>query len=77
MERIGKLDVPPIPMSKFWDDIKFGFDHLSDISHIAIIAEQDWISAWVKALNPLLKAEIKMFQKTELEQARQWLKSTD
>ncbi|ADJ27387.1 STAS/SEC14 domain-containing protein [Nitrosococcus watsonii] len=75
LERIGDLDTPPIPWSKFWDDIKFGFEHLSDMTHVAVVADQSWISAWVKVLNPLFKAEIKLFKLEELEQAREWLRN--
>lgn len=74
LERIGDLNTPPIPWSKFWDDIKFGFEHLSNMTHVAVVTDQGWISAWVKMLNPLFKAEIKMFKLGELEQAREWLR---
>lgn len=75
LERIGDLDMPPIPWSRIWKDVKFGFEHLSDITHIAVVADQSWISAWVKALNPLFKADIKMFKRTDLEIARAWLQN--
>ena len=73
LEVIGDLDMPPIPWSKFWEDLKFGFEHLSDMTHVAVVADQRWITASVKALNPLLKADIRVFEHADIEQARDWL----
>ena len=73
LERIGDLGTPPIPWSKFWDDIKFGFEHLKDITHAAVVADQGWVSPYVKLLNPLFKAEFRSFNLSELESAREWL----
>ncbi len=73
LETVGELDTPPIPWSKLWDDVKFSFEHLSDVTHVAVVADQGWISAYVNMLNPLMKAEIKHFKRPELEVARSWL----
>jgi hypothetical protein len=73
LQDIGELGTPPIPWSKFWDDIRFSFEHLSDITHVAVVADQGWISAYVNMMNPLMKAELKPFKRAELEAARTWL----
>ena len=73
LERIGDLGTPPIPWSKFWDDIKFGFEHLKDITHAAVVADQGWVGPYVKLLNPLFKAQFRCFNLSELESAREWL----
>ncbi len=75
LEVIGQLDMPPIPWSKFWDDVKFSIEHMSAFTHAAVVADQDWIRAWVRAFNPLFKAEFKAFKQAELEEARQWLRA--
>lgn len=75
LENIGELDMPPIPLSRVWDDVKFGFEHLADISHVAVVADQGWIAAWIKVLGPLLRLDVKMFKSTELDAARAWLRS--
>jgi len=74
LESIGSLDTPPIPWSRFWDDVRFGFEHLGNITHAAVVADQRWIASYVNVLNPLLKAEIKVFKQAELEAARSWLR---
>jgi hypothetical protein len=48
LENIGELDTPPIPWSKLWADVKFSFEHLSDVTHVAVVADQGWIAAYVK-----------------------------
>lgn len=74
LEDIGELDTPPIPWTKFWADVKFSFEHLSDVTHVAVVADQGWIGAYVNMLSPLLKAELKHFKRAELDVARDWLK---
>ncbi|MCG6943177.1 MAG: STAS/SEC14 domain-containing protein [Thiohalocapsa sp.] len=73
LELVGELDTPPIPWNRFWADIKFGFEHLSDITHAAVVADQGWIATYVNMLNPLFKAEFKPFKHAELAAARAWL----
>ena len=75
LELVRTIGTPPIPWSKLWDDIKFGFEHLRDITHAAVVADQAWIAVYVKVLNPLFKAEFKVFKLSELEEAREWLKT--
>jgi len=70
LEHVVSLDLPPIPWSKLWDDIKFSFDHLSDVTHAAVVTDQSWILAYVRLLNPLFKAELKAFRPTELNRPR-------
>jgi len=53
--------------------IKFSFEHLSDITHVAVVADQGWIGVYVNMLNPLMKAELKHFKRPELEVAQSWL----
>ncbi|TVQ88116.1 MAG: STAS/SEC14 domain-containing protein [Chromatiaceae bacterium] len=73
LQDIGELDLPPIPLSKLWADVKFSFEHLSDVTHVAVVADQAWLGIYVNLLNPLMKAELKHFKRTELEVARTWL----
>ncbi|HTN33392.1 MAG TPA: STAS/SEC14 domain-containing protein [Marinobacter sp.] len=75
LERIGALGMPPVPWSRFWADIRFGFAHLGDISHVAVVSDHRWISAWVGMLGPLLKPEVQMFSLEEEDKARKWLET--
>ncbi len=72
---VHSLALPPIPPSKFADDLKFGFEHLKDISHAVVVTDLGWVSAWARLLNPLFKAELRSFPMAELEAARAWLRA--
>lgn len=74
LKKIGTFHMPPIPWSKFDDDVRFGLHHLGDFTHAAVVADQGWVRAFAKAMNPMLKAEIKAFTLDELEEARRWLR---
>lgn len=73
LKQIGKINMPPIPWSKFWDDLRFAMKHLGDFTHVAVVADQDWVRAWSRAWSPLLKAQVKAFELSEIDAARQWL----
>ncbi|WP_013627300.1 SpoIIAA family protein [Rubinisphaera brasiliensis] len=75
LEVIRSIETPPIPWSKFWDNFKFEFEHLSDITHAAVVADQGWIHSLSKLINPMFKMEIKAFNLAEIDQAREWLKN--
>ena len=75
LKQIGKMGIPPIPFSRFCDDITFNFQHLSDITHVAVVADQNWVNMFSKLFDPLFKAELKSFKLSELEQARDWIKT--
>ena len=77
LKRIDKLTMPPIPWAKFWDDLRFGMKHFRDFTHAAIVSDHDWVRAWAKAWNPLLKMEIKTFKADEMQAARAWLSHAD
>ena len=68
-------DFGGMPPSKYWDDLKFGFKHLGDISHAAIVAHETWVEALTKIANPFTSAEVRDFDSAELDEARRWLDS--
>lgn len=73
LQIVEALDMPPVPWNRIWEDIKFSFEHLSDITHVAVVADQGWISAYVNMMNPLFKAELKSYKRGEESAARAWL----
>ena len=56
-----------------WDDAKFGFLHLRDISGVAIVSDLEWLRYGVKTFAPLIGCPVALFQNTQLDEARQWL----
>jgi|SRR5690606_33278705 len=75
IERIGPMAMPPIPWSRFWDDVRFSFEYLARISHVAVVADQRWLSRWVRMVAPLLKADVRSFPSSELDEAREWIRN--
>jgi hypothetical protein len=62
-----------MPVSKFWDDIKFGFRNMKNFSHAAVVADQKWIEVFTKMAKPFISAEVRYFNEAEMERARKWL----
>ena len=58
-----------------WKDAKFGFAHLSDFTHVAVVAEPTWMQTIAGAIDNLLSAKVKAFESSQVEQARAWLLS--
>ena len=56
-----------------WKDAKFGLDHLDNLTHIAVVAEQTWMQTIAGAVDNLLSAKVKAFDSSQIEQAREWL----
>jgi hypothetical protein len=62
-----------VPPSKWWQDVKFGFQHMRDITRAAVVAEEKWIEIFANLVNPFLAAEVRYFKTAQLAQARAWL----
>ncbi|MEO0840065.1 MAG: STAS/SEC14 domain-containing protein [Cyanobacteria bacterium J06643_5] len=58
-----------------WKDAKFGLSHVNDFTHVAVAVEQGWMRTISSALGNILSAEIKAFEPSEIEAAREWLNS--
>ena len=56
-----------------WKDANFGLAHLNDFTHVAVVAEQTWMQTIAEALGAALSAEVKAFDSSQIEQAREWL----
>ncbi|MBE9047676.1 STAS/SEC14 domain-containing protein [Pleurocapsales cyanobacterium LEGE 10410] len=63
------------PMT-LWKDLKFGLPHLNDITHIAIVTDKKWMRTYAEAISNVISAEIKAFELSQIETAREWLKNT-
>lgn len=77
LKHVTLVGFPPIPLSKLWDDLKFGFEHLGDISHIAAVTDYPGVQQIVQFLDPLFKANMEYFPESDLEKARQWLREME
>lgn len=59
-----------------WEDIKFDIHHWRDIERLAIVGESKWEQGMAAFCKPFTTAKIKYFDRSLLDQAREWIKST-
>lgn len=64
-----------ISPATLWADFKFSPRHIKDFSHVAVVADQQWIGWLSQMVQPLMKAEIRNFTLAEIEQARYWIRN--
>ncbi len=69
IRRIGRIDPSVIPA-----DVRFSFRHMKDFSHCAIVGERKWLEWLARAINPLVRCEIRYFDHADIEDARRWLR---
>ena|ERR1700733_473007 len=56
-----------------WDDIKLDIIHFSDIERLAIVGEKQWEEGMSVFCRPFTTAEIRYFDHTKADEAREWL----
>lgn len=61
------------PMA-LWKDLQ-QTTYLADITHVAIVADIEWMRTLAGAVGAILPAEVKAFERSQIEAARQWLES--
>ena len=56
-----------------WKDIRFGFAHLNDFTHAALVADTKWLRTLAEAFNSVLSIKVKAFEPSQIDEARNWL----
>lgn len=56
-----------------WDDARFGLRHAGDFTKIAIVTDIGWIRHGARIFAPLMKADVRVFEVAELEDAKSWI----
>lgn len=56
-----------------WDDTKVGMKHLTDFDKIAVVSDQKWIRRSIKAFGWLMPGEVKLYEGSELDEAKAWI----
>ena len=59
--------------SVLWPGIKFDFQNIRHISHVAIVSDIGWISPLSKAAGALMSTKLRTFEMDDLDQAREWI----
>ncbi len=80
IERAGKVrflmimeDFHGWDMAAVWEDTKFDMKHHSDIARLAMVGDAKWEEWMAKVCRPFVGANIKYFDISELDAAREWI----
>jgi len=60
-------------LEALWDDAAFGLKHWHAFSRVAVVADQAWLRASVSMFAPLIPAEVRLFNLSELATAKDWI----
>ena len=61
--------------STFWKDARFALTHDKRFSHIALVTDADWLKKMANSTGSTLSAEVKVFPRSHLIEARTWLEN--
>lgn len=59
----------------FFKDVRFGLALLKGVSHVAVVSDAQWVRMMAETAGRLSPAQIKVFERPRLEEARTWLAS--
>ena len=60
-------------LAALWDDTSYGLHHWHDVSHIAMVTEENWIRAMMAMFAPLFPGEVRIFGLSEIGHAKEWI----
>lgn len=67
-------DYDGMDFAAFWEDLAFSLTHMRDFERVVAVGDQTWIEWWIKAANPLVKAEARHFPPDQIDAAWAWLR---
>jgi len=71
LEEIRSFEgIDPITL---WKDAQFGLNHVNDFTHVAVVADAEWMRTISTAADNILSAQVKAFEGSQIEVARNWL----
>lgn len=56
-----------------WDDMRFGFSHLTTFAKLALVTDIDWIRKSAKLFGSLMPTEVMVFDVDDLDDASEWI----
>ena len=56
-----------------WDDMRFGFSHLTTFSKLALVTDIDWIRTSAKLFGSLMPTEVMVFDVDDFDDAKNWI----
>lgn len=78
IEVVKTFEWPGVDMfAMFWEGMKFDFYAIPRISHCAVVSDIGWMSPLSKAAGAVISTKLRTFEMSELDTARDWIKSAD
>jgi hypothetical protein len=60
-------------VSGVWQEIKFDLKHFAHVERVAMVGDKTWEHWMAEFCRPFTTAQVRYFDITELEEARQWI----
>lgn len=57
----------------FFKDVRFGLALVKGVSHVAVVSDAQWMRIMAETAGRLSPAQIKVFERSRLDEARTWL----
>lgn len=57
----------------FFKDVRFGLAMLKGVSHVAVVSDAQWMRMLAETAGRLSPAQIKVFERSRIDEARSWL----
>ena len=80
IEQHGKIKVievveqfPDFDPALLWDDLKFSYENMDNITHCAVVSEKGWVGSYARMIGLLVRCDIRVFD--DLDVAREWIRS--
>lgn len=67
------VDFDGFELAAMWDDAAFGIKHWKDVSHIALVTDERWLSAMTAFWAPFYPGVVRIFSNAELDHAKEWI----
>jgi SpoIIAA-like len=68
-------DFPDYTAGAAWEDTKLGLGHLRAWERIAVVSDAEWLRRAIHGLGWLMPGEVRIFELSELDAAREWVAS--
>lgn len=69
-------DFAGIDPGAVWEDFKTGMEHFSRWERVAVVTDVEWIKHTMQAFSFVMPAEMRIFDRTGISEARAWIASS-
>jgi hypothetical protein len=66
-------DFAGLELGAMWEDFKVGMEHLTRWERIAVVSDVSWIKHTVQLFSFLMPGTTRLYSRSEVEQAREWI----